>query len=79
MFLVDPVSILGIDLLRNRIHEPHMTKLLFTLLKPSDTFLDVGGNEGYFSVIAANLVPDGAVHCIVPQARLNRFCASTSN
>lgn len=47
-----------------------MTKLLYTLLRPADTFLDVGGNEGYFSVIASTLLPDGAVHCIEPQGRL---------
>lgn len=69
-FSVDSVSVFGINLLRDRIHEPQMTKLLYTLLRPSDTFLDVGGNEGYFSVIAATLVPNGAVHCIEPQERL---------
>lgn len=69
-FCVDPVSVFGMHLLRDGIHEPQMTKLLFTLLRPSDTFLDVGGNEGYFSVIASTLVPEGAVHCIEPQGRL---------
>jgi len=69
-FFVDPVSLFGISLLRDRIYEPQMTKLLYLVLRPSDTFLDVGGNEGYFSVIASTLVPDGAVHCIEPQERL---------
>jgi FkbM family methyltransferase len=69
-FLVDPVSVFGISLLRDRIYEPQMTKLLYTLLRPSDTFLDVGGNEGYFSVIAAALTPRGTVHCVEPQGRL---------
>jgi len=69
-FLVDPVSVLGIHLLRDGIHEAEMTNLLYTLLRPADTFLDVGGNEGYFSVLASTLLPDGAVHCIEPQERL---------
>jgi FkbM family methyltransferase len=70
-FYVDPVSVFGISLMRYGIHETQMTKLLYALLRPSDTFLDVGGNEGYFSVIASTLVPDGAVHCIEPQQRLH--------
>jgi predicted methyltransferase len=76
---VDPVWVFGIALLRDGIYEPQMTKLLYTLLRPSDTFLDVGGNEGYFSVIASTLVPDGAVHCIEPQERLHPVLRSTSN
>jgi FkbM family methyltransferase len=69
-FLADPVSILGTHLSGAAIHEPQMTALLSRLLRPSDVFIDVGGNEGYFSVIAASLVGDGAVHCIEPQTRL---------
>lgn len=70
-FCVDPVSILGVSLMRAGVYEPAMTQLLYKLLGPSDTFLDVGGNEGYFSVIASTLAPGGAVHCIEPQARLH--------
>jgi hypothetical protein len=33
-----------------------MTGLLFSLLRPPDVFIDIGANEGYFSVIAASLV-----------------------
>lgn len=69
-FCVDPVSVFGIHLLRDGIHEPQMTRLLHALLRPSDTFLDVGGNEGYFSVMASTLLPEGTVHCIEPQSRL---------
>ncbi len=32
---------------------PQMTRLLELLLGPSDTFLDVGGNEGYFFAVDA--------------------------
>jgi FkbM family methyltransferase len=69
-FWADPVSVFGLHLLRQHIYEPRMTKLLSVVLRPADTFLDVGGNEGYFSVIASSLMSDGAVHCIEPQSRL---------
>src|SRR5947207_1964227 len=62
-FFVDPVSIFGIHLLRDGVHEPGMTRLLQQLLGAGDNFIDVGGNEGYFSVIAATLVGSGSVHC----------------
>src|ERR1700722_6804635 len=69
-FWIDPVSILGIHLLRDRTHEARMTTLVQLLLGPSDVFIDIGANEGYFSVIASSQVPNGAVHCIEPQSRL---------
>jgi FkbM family methyltransferase len=72
-FLADPVSILGMQLSGAAIFEPHMTELLYLLLRPSDVFIDVGGNEGYFSVVAASLVGDGTVHCIEPQSRLQEY------
>ncbi len=69
-FLVDPVSVLGMHLLSAGVHEPQMTRLLLALVGPTDVFIDIGGNEGYFSVIAASQVHAGAVHCIEPQTRL---------
>ncbi|MFE3119209.1 FkbM family methyltransferase [Streptomyces niveus] len=39
--------------------EPHMTRWLQERLKPGDTFIDVGANIGYYSVLAAQLVGDG--------------------
>jgi len=70
-FFADPASNFGLQLLRDGIYEAAMTRLLEALLRPSDTFLDVGANEGYFSVLAASLVgPSGRVHCIEPQTRL---------
>ena len=70
VFWVDPVSIIGLQLFRERIYEPQMTKLLELVLRPTDVFVDIGGHEGYFSVIASSLVPFGIVHCIEPQTRL---------
>lgn len=70
LFWVDPVSIFGLHLLRQGMHERQMTRLVQLLLRPSDVFIDIGGNEGYFSVIAASQTTGGAVHCIEPQSRL---------
>ncbi len=69
-FWVDPVSVFGLHVMENGVHERHMTRLVQLLLRPSDVFIDIGGNEGYFSVVAASLIGDGAVHCIEPQSRL---------
>lgn len=70
LFWIDPVSILGLHLLRDGIHEEQLTKLVQLVLRPSDVFIDIGANEGYFSVIAASQVSNGAVHSIEPQTRL---------
>lgn len=39
--------------------EPHMTHWLQHRLSPGDTFIDVGANVGYYSVLASRLVGDG--------------------
>ncbi|EPH46298.1 FkbM family methyltransferase [Streptomyces aurantiacus] len=42
--------------------EPNMTRWLRSRLRPGDTFVDVGANIGYFSVLASRLVgPAGRV------------------
>ncbi len=69
-FWADPVSVFGLRLLLDGIYEPQMTRILESVLRPDDTFVDVGGNEGYFSILASTLVPHGAVHCIEPQTHL---------
>ncbi|MFD3885031.1 FkbM family methyltransferase [Streptomyces microflavus] len=38
--------------------EPHMTRWLRQRLKPGDTYVDVGANIGYYSVLASKLVGD---------------------
>src|SRR2546423_4600895 len=69
-FWLDPVSVLGLHLMSEGLHEPQMCKLFKSVLRPDDCVIDVGGNEGYFSVLAAALVRSGRVHCIEPQSRL---------
>src|SRR6266478_8420952 len=61
-FWIDPVSILGLKLLRDRTFEPSLSKLIKRLLRASDKFVDIGANEGYFSVLGANAtIPGGRV------------------
>lgn len=48
-------------------YEPHVRKVLTSLLRPGDTFLDIGANIGYFSMLAAHLVGEqGRVISIEP-------------
>jgi FkbM family methyltransferase len=48
-------------------YEPELVSLLKRTIKPGMTFLDLGANIGYFSVIAAGLVGDsGHVHSFEP-------------
>lgn len=69
-FYVDPVSGFG-ALLSQGGYEPGVVLALWSLLSPGACFVDVGANEGYFSVIAAKLVgAGGTVLAIEPQRRL---------
>jgi FkbM family methyltransferase len=70
-FWIDPVSVFGLAMLENHEYEKPLTTAVTTLLNPGDSFVDVGANEGYFSVLAAQKVgPQGQVLAIEPQARL---------
>ena len=70
-FWIDPVSIFGLSMLKNREFETPLTRALLRLLRPGDSFVDVGANEGYFSVLAARKIgPHGRVLAIEPQSRL---------
>ncbi|MEU7132956.1 FkbM family methyltransferase [Streptomyces sp. NPDC046261] len=56
-------EVLTSDLIQRYIYmfgvwEPHMTYWLRRQLRPGDTFIDVGANIGYFSVLASRLVGD---------------------
>lgn len=70
-FWVDPFSNFGDELISQVNYEPEMTRTVTSILKEGDTFLDVGANEGYFSVLASRLVGEtGQVISIEPQTRL---------
>jgi FkbM family methyltransferase len=76
-FFVDPASNLGNSIITQPAYEPQMLGVLTSLLKEGDLFLDIGTNEGYFSIIASNLVGDtGCVLSVEPQSRLQEiiFC-----
>jgi len=70
VFYVDPASIFGIKMLRDGIFEAQKTQLVQSVLRPQDTFIDVGGNEGYFSIVASSQIQSGKIYCIEPQSRL---------
>jgi len=51
--------------------EGSLARAIRALLKLGDTFLDIGSNFGYYSLLAATLVgPRGAVHAFEPQPRV---------
>lgn len=72
-FSVDPVSNFGFDLMSSGEYEADMQATLRAWLRPGSTFIDLGANEGYFSVIASRLVTEtGRVLTVEPQARQAR-------
>ena len=68
VLLVDPVTVMGMTLRREHAYEPLLTSAVSQLLRPNDVFIDVGANEGYFTVCAA--VRGAEVHAFEPQSRL---------
>jgi FkbM family methyltransferase len=70
-FWVDPASDPGISLASAGIYDPATLGAIRRLLGPGDTFIDLGANEGYFTVVASRLVgPKGRVLAVEPQLRL---------
>ena len=71
VFWIDPGSYMGLRLLQHGVYEAELLATVKTLLHPGDTFVDVGANEGYFSVVASCAVgSSGRVLAIEPQSRL---------
>jgi FkbM family methyltransferase len=53
----------------NVIYEPETARIFEQILQPGDTFLDIGGHVGFFSMFAAMLVgPTGRVFTFEPEA-----------
>jgi FkbM family methyltransferase len=68
---VDPASNFGKRILREGNYEADLTSAFGELLQPGQTFVDVGANEGWFSMLAAKLIgPSGRVLACEPQERL---------
>ncbi|MFF5567831.1 FkbM family methyltransferase [Streptomyces sp. NPDC012623] len=55
-FAVDTQDLIQRYLYMFGVWEPHMTRWLQGRLRPGDTFVDIGANIGYYSVLAAGLV-----------------------
>ncbi len=70
-FWVDPASDAGQRVRHTGRYDPKTVEILESVLRPGDTYVDIGANEGYFCVTAARLVgPSGRVVAVEPQARL---------
>ncbi len=68
---VDPASLFGARILEHGTHEPDMVRALKEVLREGEVFVDLGANEGFFSMIASQIVgPRGRVFAIEPQERL---------
>ena len=68
---LDPSSNVGYRLLKYGDLEPDMTAGIERILRPGGCFVDLGGNEGWFSLIASKAVGrSGRVLCVEPQERL---------
>ena len=67
-------------LIKHGYYEPDTTKQIVEILEEGDTFIDLGGNEGYFSLIASRRVGKiGHVYCIEPQSRLFDIILNNAN
>lgn len=71
IFWVDPGSNIGQRLHDSGAYDPVAATLIKRCLRPGDTYVDVGANEGHLCVVAAKQVgPEGRVLAIEPQTRL---------
>lgn len=68
MLYIDPASRLGLALLQKGNYETALSDYLTQHLPQGGTFVDVGANEGFFSVLAASITgPGGRVVSVEPQ------------
>lgn len=69
-FWVDPLSNFGQQLIERGEYEAAMATVLDRYVFPGAVFVDLGANEGYFSILASKSGgPTGKVYAIEPQAR----------
>ena len=67
---LDPVTHFGQHMLSPAGYETQMSSLIKGLMRKDDVFVDVGANEGYFSVLASLASGGGRVFSLEPQSRL---------
>jgi FkbM family methyltransferase len=78
-FAVDTQDLIQRYLYLFGVWEPRMTQWLKRRLGPGDTFVDVGANIGYFSVLASQLVgPSGRVVAIEASEAFNQRLAQNA-
>lgn len=71
IFFIDKLSNFGYQLKEKGEYEADIRFTLDKLLKEGDTFVDLGANEGYFTVISGKIVGiKGKIIAIEPQTRL---------
>jgi len=74
VFFIDKLSNFGSQLKLKGEYEPDLKLTLDKLLNEGDTFVDLGANEGYFSIIGGKIVgKKGRVISIEPQTRLQNI------
>ncbi len=72
--VVDTRELVGKAIYYFGVWEPNLTEWLRKRLAPGDTFVDVGANIGYFTLLASKLVGEsGAVIAIEPQPASSSF------
>ena len=55
-------------------YEPAETEFLRRILHEGDTFLDIGANVGWFTMLASTLVgPGGAIHAFEPRSQIATY------
>ncbi len=69
LFSVDPISHFGHEIMSTGTYEPKLSDLFRCLLNRSDLVLDIGANEGYFSILASSLTGSKVI-AIEPQSAL---------
>lgn len=68
-------SVFTTILQQNGAYEPHVTKAITEHLKPGNTFVDIGANLGYFTLMASRLVgPSGKVIAFEPATMTYNYC-----
>jgi len=79
-FFIDALSNFGYNLISKGFYEKNILSSLKNLLSAGDTFVDLGANEGYFSIVSSKLVGEsGIVVSIEPQSRLINVILKNKN
>lgn len=71
---------IGRDIFFHGVYEPVTAAIIEHLLQPGDTFIDVGANIGFFTLLAAKSVaPDGRVYAFEPSSKIRGMLNASLN